>query len=297
MFSRRTDLPLDSDILGRFLPWILAFMVFLAILAAAGMIVINRATAEWGANRTHTLTVQIPPADAESGRQPSDDPRVRETLRILRNSPTIERADLIAEAEVAALLEPWLGGGIGGSDLPLPLVIDVEAEGDSTIDVETLRQKLDGIDPGISIDDHRIWLDRLVRLAAAIRLLAAAILGLISLATMGTVIYTTRTGLAVHRQAIEVLHLIGAQDSYIARQFAGRALGLGLRGGLIGLCLAVPTLGLIGYLGSRLETGLLPAASFGVADWIILAVIPLATAFLAMLTARFTVLRSLARML
>ena len=82
-----------------------------------------------------------------------------------------------------------------------------------------------------------------------------SILALIGLATIGTVIFTTRTGLAVHQEAIEVLHLIGAQDSYIARQFATRALMLALRGGLIGLALAVPTLIAIGILSAAMDAG------------------------------------------
>ncbi len=296
MFSRRSDLPLDADLLGRFLPWILAFMVFLAILATAGMIVIDRVTAEWHADRTHTLTVQIPPPDSADV-EVSRDPRVVEALRVLRSNGNIARAERIAEDDVAALLEPWLGAGIGGTDLPLPVILDVEAKEGATIDVKSLRERLTKIDSRITVDDHRVWLDRLVRLASAVRILAAAVLGLIGFATMGTVIYTTRSGLAVHRQTIEVLHLIGAQDSYIARQFAWRALSLGLRGGLIGVSLAVPTLGLIGYLGASLETGLLPETAFGVRDWVVLAAIPVAAALLAMVSARVTVLRSLARML
>ena len=35
MFTRRSDLPLDKDALSRFLPWLIAFMVFLAVLAMA----------------------------------------------------------------------------------------------------------------------------------------------------------------------------------------------------------------------------------------------------------------------
>ena len=118
----------------------------------------------------------------------------------------------------------------------------------------------------------------------------------IALATAGTVVFTTRTGLAVHREAIEVLHLIGAQDSYVARQFAWRALMFGLRGGVIGLALAVPTLFAVGYLAASLEGGLLPAISFRASQWAGLAVIPLLVAAVAMLTARFTVTRTLAAM-
>ena len=41
MFARRSDLPLDKDALSRFLPWLIAFMVFLAVMAMAGVLVLN----------------------------------------------------------------------------------------------------------------------------------------------------------------------------------------------------------------------------------------------------------------
>ena len=110
-------------------------------------------------------------------------------------------------------------------------------------------------------------------------------------------IFTTRTGLAVHQEAIEVLHLIGAQDSYIARQFATRAMMLALRGGLIGLALAVPTLIVIGFLSAAMDAGVMPKLTMRIDEWLIIIVMPFLAALLAMITARFTVLKSLAQML
>jgi len=298
MFARRTDLQLDADVLGRFLPWVIAFMVFLAILAAAGMLVVEHATETWRAGVSSTLTIQLPPpAVDEAGNAPAaaEDPRAQEALRILHGTPGVKRAEVIPDAEIAEMLEPWLGGGLVTGDLPLPRLIDVETETD--VDLTALRQSLAKADPEVQVDDHRVWLNKLVRLADTIEILATAVLVLIGLATVGTVVYTTWTGLAVHREAIEVLHLIGAHDSYVARQFAWRALDLGLRGGIIGLVLAVPVLLLIGYLGANLESGLLPAVSLDRGDWALLVLIPAAVALVTMFTARMTVMRTLSRML
>src|SRR3546814_18184528 len=69
-------------------------------------------------------------------------------------------------------------------------------------------------------------------------------------------------GLAAHQRSIELLHMIGAQDSYVARQFQNHALRFGLRGGLIGLLGALPTLYLARLLLQRIDSGLLPELSF-----------------------------------
>jgi len=297
MFSRRTDLPLDADILGRFLPWLIAFMVFLAILATAGLFMLQDAAERWSVGAARTLTVQIPPPAGEGAAPPGEDPRVLAALDILRATPGIARIGVVGDDRVAALLEPWLGPADVAAGLPLPRLIDVETAPGATIDSEALGRRLAETIDGASVDDHRIWLDRLLRLLGAVEWVAMAILACIGLATAGTVVYTTRTSLAVHRQVIEVLHLIGAQDAYVARQFAWRALNLGLRGGLIGLGLALPALFAVGYLAAHIDAELLPRASLGALQWGMLAAIPLLAAAVAMATARITVMKTLAAML
>ena len=119
---------------------------------------------------------------------------------------------------------------------------------------------------------------------------------MIGLVTAATIVYATRTSLAVHKETIEVLHLIGAHDDYIARQFADRAFGLGIMGGLLGLVPTVPTLYAIGWASRRLEGGFLPHLSLPLTGFITIALLPGFAAFLVMLTARLTVHRTLSRM-
>src|SRR5262249_58561528 len=53
-------------------------------------------------------------------------------------------------------------------------------------------------------------------------------------ATVLSVAFATRAAIATNRPVIEVLHLIGAKDSFIAAHFQRHFLQLGLKGGLIG---------------------------------------------------------------
>ena len=292
MFARRSDLPLDRDALARYLPWIIAFMVYLASLALAGVLILDDLAGRWGKGVSATLTVQIPATDdaAKDARQTT---AVVEKLRAI---PDVVSAEAVGREQILALLEPWLGSVAADKELPLPNLIDVQLTPGGRIDTKELSARLSEIAPGTLVDDHGVWLDRLLRLLRAVEALATGVLLLMGLATAGTVVFTTRTGLAIHHDVIEVLHLIGARDAYIARQFGQRALTLGLRGGLIGLALAVPTLLGVGSLASRIETGLLPTLSLAPLHWAALAVLPLAAAVVAMLTARLTVIRTLSRM-
>ena len=292
MLSRRSDLPLDHDATSRFLPWLIAFMVFLAVLALAGTLVLGSMAARWDRGMSGTLTVQIAPEAPGAGGG-----RTARALEVLRATPGVARAEPIDEGRMLALLEPWLGSGVGADDLPLPRLIDVLKEPGRTIDMAALAKRLAEVAPGASVDDHGVWLKRLLRLIHTIEALSLSVVILIGFATVGTVVFATRTGLAIHQDVIEVLHLIGAHDSYIAKQFASHALALGVRGGLLGLGLAVPTLLGIGSLAARMEKGTLPDLSLAPAHWAVLAVLPPVVAVIAMLTARITVTRSLARML
>ncbi len=293
MFASRSDLPLDKDALSRFLPWLIAFMVFLAVLAMAGMLVLNSTASRWDQGISGTLTIQLIPTDDPE----EDDERLQKVLSIIAQTPEVDRYETLSDDRLLKLLEPWLGITESARDLPLPRLVDVELKPDAKLDAEALKKRLQAQVTGVGVDDHRIWLKRLVRLIQTVEGLATLVLVFIALATIGTVVFTTRTGLAIHREAIEVLHLIGAQDSYVAQQFASRALMLGLKGGVIGLALALPTLMGIGYLAQQMDSTLLPDVTLGLAHWMAVAALPVVVSLIAMLTARLTVMNTLSRML
>jgi cell division transport system permease protein len=288
---RRLDLPLAGDGSARFLPWIIALMVYLAALALAGTLLLREGIARWDQGLAGSLTVEVPPD--QSG-------KTEAVAAMLRATPGIARAQPLDAAAAAKLLEPWLGTSIAPGELPLPVLIDVRLTDPARVDSGALRQRLAAIAHGAELDDHRAWLDRLFDLALGVEIAAAVILGLIAAATVATIVFTTRTGLAIHHATIEVLHLIGARDGYIAGQFQWQALRLGLRGSLVGLALAVLTLLGLGQLAGAAQSlpGLppLPSLSLAPQQWAALALPPLVAAATAMATARITVLRRLARM-
>jgi cell division transport system permease protein len=291
--TRRSDLPLDRDGHSLFLPWLIALMVFLAVLAVAGILMLNSVTARWSQGVAGTLTVQISAAEISS----EDDPRLQAVLDVLASTKNISRYEVISDERVLKLLEPWLGSVTNSNDLPLPRLIDVELHTGVPFDNNRLAEQINKIAPGSSVDDHQIWLERMVNLIETVQFLATAVLLCIGFATVGTVVFTTQTGLKIHHEAIDVLHLIGAQDSYIAGQFAGRALALGLTGGLLGLVLGIITLMGIGHFIGRMDGLFVSDLQLVSYHWLIVGFLPVGVAVIAMMTAKMTVLRSLRQML
>lgn len=297
MRLRRSDVPLQADASARFLPWLVAFMVYLAALALAGAIVVGDVMARWDRGLAGRMTVQVPPPEpAADEPQAAQQARVAAALEVLRETAGVRAATPLGEEEMAALLEPWLGGHGLAEELPLPALIAVRVDPAAPPQTAPLAERLQAAVPGASVDDHRGWLRQVAGMARTLQGLAAVVVALVGAAAVMTVVFVTRTGLAIHRPVIEVLHLVGAYDSYVARQFQAHALKLALKGGAIGLGLAVATLLGLGRLLAGVESPLLPAVALAPQGWAALVAVPLAAAVVATLTARLTVLRTLARM-
>lgn len=295
MLLAHRDVPLDKDPAARFLPWLIAFMVYLAALALAGAIAVSNLTERWDSGLSDQMTVQVPPPRGGDNDGLHAE-RVAAALEILRGERGVRAAESVDDGEMAALLEPWLGEGAAREDLPLPALIAVEVEPANPPDPERLQGMLRAVSPGVVVEDHKRTLGRFLAVTQSLQLLALLVVGLVAGAAVISVVFVTRTGLAVHRQVIELLHLIGARDGYIAAQFQRQALKLGLAGGLIGVALAGVTILLLGQVFAASGSVVVPDLGLSFRQWLLLALIPLATTLVAMATARWTVLRTLARL-
>jgi cell division transport system permease protein len=291
------DIPLRRDGTVRLLPWLIAPMVYLAALALAGMLALNGVLDSWDRGLSGTMTVELPPAPVP----PATDDAVAKTLQVLRATPGIVSATPLGRDAEVKLIEPWLGSTISPEELQLPRLVDLRIASGAALDLKALRAKLSAAVPGAVLDDHRLWLDRLYSLAVSVEATGFAILVMVGIAAVLTVIFTTRAGLAVHHDVIELLHLMGARDLYIARQFETEAMRMGLSGGIGGIALAALTLWGLGHAAAATavlgeEAKLLPDLSLVLWQWAALALLPVLAGAAALATARFTVMRALARM-
>jgi cell division transport system permease protein len=281
--EREMILPSQS---GERLPLVavMSIMSYLAALALAAALAIGQASASWTGNLAGAVTVQIRPSATVTPAAQRE-----AVLDVLAHAPGIEKARALSNAEVRHLLEPWLGQGVTIEELPVPQLIDVKLDRSAPPDLTLLGKRVAQAAPGAVLDDHRRWNERLVGFTDRLTELGFAVLGLVAVATVAIVIFATRAGLAANHETVEVLHLVGAHDGFIARQFQRYFLRLALRAGAIGAVLAALTLAAAGFAMTGGDF-LLPAfGDIGFSPVSILAV-PLAAALVAMLTARFTVL-------
>ena len=296
MLSARVDLPFRRDQASRFLPWLIALMVYLAALAVAVSAILGSAAQTWRNDLSGNMTVEIPPALHAPDAAEATEARVARAVEILRAMPDVRSAEAIAAAEGLRLLEPWIGAGDIAFDLPLPRLIDLQIDPRAASDAESVHAALEGEIPDVRVDDHGLWVERLLALIRSIEAVALAVVLLIGAAGILSMVFVTRTGLAVHHDVVEVLHLVGARDRYIAGQFQRHALNQATRGTLAGTLLALATIGGLFLVGAGPDLPLMPTLRLGLGGWAALAAVPATALAIAALTARMTVLRALPRM-
>jgi cell division transport system permease protein len=291
MLRLRSDLPLRGDTASRFVFWIVAILVFVAALAVTASSYVDALLEGWNRSVTGTLTIQIPTGGAEDNSSAS----VSNLLDTLRKHSDVVSAVVLPNEKISELLEPWLGESSIIADLPLPLLVDVHLSDSTAEAAKNIVELTQRTAPTAIVEDHRVWLNRIIGLAEGLSVIALSVMGLVTGALSLIVIFATRASLTEYAQAIDVLHIVGAKDGYVAGQFARRAFAQGFFGGIAGLALYGPTLGAITWLAGRVEKGLLPDITMPIRHWLILLALPAAAGGLAMFTANITVRRILAR--
>jgi cell division transport system permease protein len=282
------DLPLAATPASRFMTWIVGALVYLAILAF-GLAAVADGRIAAAAREPRMVSVSLPPPlDPAAGE--AETLRVLEQLRAL---PGIAFAQRISSEEMGELVGPWLGDLKELGSLPLPRLIDVGYNPGIEPDVGGIEARLATILSGAAAEAVPSPSAEIARTARLLRGLGVGLGLFLLLAGVAVVVVVTRLSLDMHDETVDLLRLMGAADSYVARQFERHALSSGLRGGSAGSLLAVLTL--IGTAWGLGHLADIPAHDLRPVDWVLLACVPVVGVLAATLAARVTASRSLAQ--
>jgi cell division transport system permease protein len=282
------------------LPYLVAAMAFLAALALAGWVGAASLARHWQQGAGAVLTVQVP--DPGGNAAQNGGTRVGRVLTVLRGTPGIAEARALSQSELDQLLRPWLGAGGDRLAIPLPAVIAVRLS-DPDINVAPVAARLRAAAPGTLTESHGIWLHRLTVLVRSLQACAGLALLLVGSVAAAVIAVATRAGLAARREAIEIVHGLGATDGYIAARFAARATLLAACGAIVGAVLALPVLLTLAgmtapFVGlqaaAQTPAGIL--AGLPAAVWLALPLLPFIAAVIGFATAQGTVRRWLRRL-
>ena len=275
------------------MPWVLAIMVALTVLAAGAGLALGNIVGDARSELVGGATVQI--LDADPNTRAEQATAAQEALRTM---DIVAESRLIPQDELDALLEPWLGGSGDAETVPVPALIDVRLEGKADEEaLAALRTRIADVAPDARVDAQSSWLQPVFAALSSLQYLALALVVLLAVTSAAAVFLAARSALGNNRETIAIVHLLGGTDGQIAQLFQRAILFDSILGGIVGLILGLTAVLGLGYQFAALDSGMVASAGLDWLDWILIALIPIFGVALAVVTARFTVLAAVRKML
>lgn len=275
------------------MPWIIAIMMFLTVLAAACALGLGHALVTMRGDLAGGYTVQIVEANAAKRAE-----MVRRIEGFFHGETSVRSYRVVLESRLREQLAPWLGEDAQSGELPIPALIDFSLDPNTSLSkIKEIRQKIIAHAPSARIDAHQSYLAPVEALMRALMWAAAGVVALMLLATGAVVVLAARSTHDAHLNTIDIMHMLGATDLQIARLFQRRIALDALLGAVTGTLAAAALLWLLDRnlagVGSELAALIaLPWRSAAV-----LLGLPIFAMLVAAVTARITVMRALERSL
>ncbi len=268
--------------------FVVCALCFLGALAALSARAAYSAANDWTNDVTGQITIRV-----EGTPQ-----HLEKALEITQNFSGISSARALTKADAEELLSPWLGKSGVPDGLPLPQMIAAEALPNEAELGERLSKVFAKEHITATVDDHVIWSEDVRRATKSARMVALTAVALLAATAIAVIAFATHSALLARKEIVNVLHLCGARDSFIAGMFERRFLGLGLQAGTMGAVLALGAAAFLLYMARQSDgqVWLLPQLSLSMVDGVILGFTPIIAGVSAMMAARITVLRSLAEL-
>jgi cell division transport system permease protein len=276
------------------MPWVIAIMVALTVMAMAAGLALSNVVSSAQTEISGGLTVQI-----IEGAPAAREQQVAAALRFFSTRSDVAAIKRVSDAELAQLLEPWLGGPVDEEDaLVTPALIDVQLTGAVTAErLRTMRAELARVAPRARIEAQANWLAPVFDALRSMQLLAIGLVVLLAAITTAAVWLAARSALGSNQDTIEVIHHLGGTDGQIAGIFQ-RSIAIDAAvGGFAGLMLGLSAIFVLGRQFAALGSGLVAGGGLAAGDWLTIVAVPVAAMVLAVLTARLTVLAALRRIL
>ena len=283
---KSTPLLPQEDARDTALFFVVCALCFLAALAALSARAAYSAAEEWTSEVTGQITVRIE----------GNNTALQQAHTIVLAYPGITEARVLNDQDAETLLSPWLGTAGVPDGLPLPKLIAADSAPDAPPIGAGLQSALEAAGLTAQVDDHVKWADDVQQATRSARFVALGAVALLTATAVAVIAFATHAALLARKEIVNVLHLCGARDGFIAGLFERRFLGLGLQAGTLGAVLAFCAAAFMLFAAKQSDGNiwLLPQLSLSLVDGLILGLTPVTAGFASMVAARITVHRSLA---
>ena len=267
--------------------FVVCALCFLAALSALSARAAYSAAESWTSEVTGQITIRV-----EGGT-----PELDAAYKVTSNFPGIASARILTQDDAETLLSPWLGANGVPEGLPLPRLIAAESVAGAQEIGPALSARLKDAGLVVTVDDHVKWAEDVQIATRSARFVALGAVALLTATAVAVIAFATHAALLARKEIVDVLHLCGARDGFIAGLFERRFLGLGVQAGALGSGLAFCAAAFMLYAArqSPSHIWLLPQLSLSMVDGLILGLTPVIAGLVSMMAARLTVMRSLSQ--
>lgn len=297
--GRRSEISTEDDDTSAFMYVLTSIYMYLFIVVLAIVMAINAMADSWKKDIMGSVTVQIIPVEDENKHIDTEKTQEQQNkvLQYVENLSAVASVKALDAQTVEKMMTPWLGNKVNISSLPIPVLLDVKLKPNSELNYDEVTRGLRQVSENASIDNHRLWLNRLLKFASSLKNIAMTVLFMVIGICAFSIYYSTRTSLGININTIEILHIIGAKDNYIARQYAKNFVKIGFFAGIIGLMAAIPSIILVAKYGVSTGSGLIKGAQLSTLAWSLIMTTPLLSALYAAAVSYLTVKKSLEKMI
>lgn len=236
----------ERSVAGRTLLLLIAIMTFLSGVTLGAVVLVQKSAIAWSADVGREVTIQLRAVEGEVMES-----NLRTAVALAGQTPGVVGARALTPEESTRLLEPWLGTGLDLTAIEIPRLVVVQLADPAEADIAKLERDLQAV-RGATLDTHAAWRQQLNVMAGTVVISGLLVLTLIVVATVLAIIFATRGTMASNREIVDVLHFIGASNSFIAGEFQGRFLAIGFRGGILGGLAAIGFFVVTGFIVSGL---------------------------------------------
>lgn len=298
LLKRRNEIPTEDEDTSVFMYVLTSIYVYLFVVVLAIVMAVNAMADSWEKDISGSITVQIIPVEGEDKHVDIEktEEQKNKVLQFMEQISGVESVHILDKQAIERLMIPWLGNKVDVTSLPIPQLLDVKLKTGAELNYDEITRGLRNISTNASIDNHRLWLNRLIKFANSLRALASSVLIMVIVICAFSIYYSARTSLNINLNSIEILHIVGAKDEYIAKQYAKSYAKIGFFAGIIGLMIGIPSIILVAKHGISTGSGLLNGAHLSTTAWCLILSTPVFSSLYALMTSYFTVRKNLEKM-
>ena len=241
----------------------------------------------WNNYLNNNITIQVLPNIEDKNPGKEIETRISKITEILKSTAGIKSYSVVSKDEAIKTLTPYLSNI--NNDFLIPRMITIETSTIIPLNTNELKESLKDYSKNIKFTTYNSWMLDLQNSISGIQSLLSLIIIIILIATALTISFATKSGLNINKQVIEITHLFGATNKYIATSFSRQMMFITTIGGIVGYFIACIVIFIITNSAPIITNQAIININFTNKIYIYLLIIPILASIITKISAFITI--------